>query len=503
MVRKNRVPGRVTAVRLVILGLAAAGLVACSGESSAPSGDGGAGGAEADGSGGEGNGATGDGGTGESSGSGGTGGRDVAPPSTCDDIRASLPTRDGVVIEVSPAGDGRVTVDGSETTLRSVVQSASSGDVIELQPGTYPIAEADAGDYSGLYFTEPDVTLRGATGDASDVVIDSAYRDHGGETAAITVDARGVVLADFTVRRSIFHLVHLWANADATRIFNVHLIDGGQQFLKASPDEGTVDDVLVACSRFVMTDEGRDNVWGYGDPQGDTTCYTGGIDTHDARNWEVRYNHFEGIYCDTDPGRPAHGRKADERGDQTYAGGLAEHAIHMWNSEQGSGHMIDANTIVNCARGIGIGLVDPVYGTDVTNNTVFSEFAGSREHDVGIIVERGVDTNVSHNTVYFSHSDAYPNGIEIRFDSTSNVTVENNLANVAIAERDGATTTQAGNVTDAEAQLFVDAESGDLHLADCDAAPTTSRSPLVEQDLDGETRTDPTQVGADDCGQTP
>ena len=111
--------------------------------------------------------------------------------------------------------------------------------------------------------------------------------------------------------------------------------------------------------------------------------------------------------------------------------------------------------------------------------------------------------NVSHNTVYFSHPEAYPNGIEIRFDATSNVSVENNLTNVAIAERDGASSTQAGNVTDADARLFIDADAGDLHLADCDAAPTTRRSPVVGHDMDGEPRTDPTQVGADDCGRAP
>jgi len=375
--------------------------------------------------------------------------------------------------------------------------------VIELGAGTYRVAEAGEGDYSGLYFTEPNVTLRGATGVADDVVIDSAYRDLGGETGAITIDAPGVVLADFTVRRSIFHLVHLWANADQVRIFNVSLVDGGQQFLKASPSDGTVDDVEVACSRFIMTDEGRDNVWGYGDPDGSTTCYTGGIDTHDARDWVVRYNHFEGIYCDTDPGRPAHGMKPAERDNRTYAGGLAEHAIHMWNSPQGSGHVIEGNTIVDCARGIGVGLVDQVYGTDIINNAVFSSFAASREHDVGISVERGSDMNVSFNTVYFSHPDAYPNAIEIRYDSTSDVAVENNLTNRAIAERDGASAAQSGNVEDAGAALFLDASHGDLHLADCAAAPTTSASALVGMDLDGELRADPTQVGADDCSNVP
>ncbi len=484
---------RRTAVSVV---LAAIGTVAC-----ASQGRGGGDSTGVEAGGGNGNpsaGGTSSGGTGVAAGGVSPG----APlPTACDDVRSSLPARDGPVIAVSPAGDGLVTVDGFETTLRAVVQGAAVGSVVELAPGTYTIDAAGEGQYTGLYFTTPDVTMRGATGNAADVIIDSGYRDHGAETAAISVDAPGIVLADFTVQRSIFHLIHLWANADGARVFNVSLVDGGQQFLKASPGDGRVDDTVVACSRFVMTDAGRDNVWGYGDLDGGTSCYTGGIDTHDARNWVVRYNYFEGIYCDTDPGRPAHGEKAAERSDQTYAGGLAEHAIHMWNSEQGSGHSIEGNTIVNCARGIGIGLVDEVYGTDVLNNAVFSGFAGGREHDVGIIVERGVDVNVAHNTVYYAHASAYPNGIEVRHDATRNVSVVNNLTNVAIRERDGAAATLSGNVTDASAGLFVAPARGDLHLADCSSAPPVGLIAQVGLDLDGARRFDPTRVGADDCSE--
>ncbi len=419
----------------------------------------------------------------------------------CDRLRDSLRQSPGARIQVEPAGDGLVSVAGELMTLRSVVQTAAARSTIELAPGVYELPEAADGEYTGLYFTEPDVTLRGSSGNPADVVIDSAYRDHGEQTAPISVDAAGVVLSDFTVRRSIFHLIHLWANADMAVVFNVVMEDGGQQFLKASPGEGTVDSAQVSCSTFRMTDEGRDNVWGYGEPDGSTTCYTGGIDTHDARDWVVRYNQFDGIYCDTDPGRPAHGKKAADRGGQSYAGGLAEHAIHMWNSEQGSAHEIYGNTIVNCARGIGIGLVDPVYGTRVVNNAVFSSFPASAEHDVGIIVEHGTDVELSHNTVFFSHADAYPQGIEIRWEDTSNVSVTNNLSNRGIRERDGATATQTNNVTDAAAALFANADAGDLHLADCSMAPSAARLDTVTEDIDGEMRSADTPLGADACSQ--
>lgn len=425
-------------------------------------------------------------------------------PASCAERTASIEAATGPTITVSPAGDGQVEVDGATRTLRQVVSSASEGDTILLEDGTYTLPEASEGSYTGLYFTTPNVTMRSASGDPTAVIVDSAYRDHGDGTAAITVAAPGVVLAGFTVRRSIFHLIHLWADGDDAVVHDVHLVDGGQQFLKASPGDGAhVDRVEVSCSTFRMTEAGRDNVWGYGPTDGSTTCYTGGIDTHDSRDWHVHDSHFEGIYCDADGApRPAHGRRASERGGMTYVGGLAEHAVHMWNSAAGTGHVIERNHVVDCARGIGVGLRDEVHGTMIRNNMVFSRHAGSREHDVGIVVERAQDTQIYNNTVFFSSADAYPNAIEYRWGSTSGLSIRNNLTNGRIQARDGADATLGGNVTDAEAGWFVDAANGDLHLASCDVGAVVGGGealPDVTVDVDGEPRGAANDVGADDC----
>ncbi|HLT66571.1 MAG TPA: hypothetical protein VKZ73_01770, partial [Microbacterium sp.] len=394
---------------------------------------------------------------------------DPPPPSAaCEDFE--LPPRPGATIVVSPGPDGTVMVDGNSMTLRQAVSSAASGDTILLQDGTYVLPEAGDGEYTGLYMSTPDVTLRSESGDPQAVVIDGAYVSQGNGSAPITIDATGVVVADITVQRSIFHLIHIWAGGDGAIIHNVDLVDGGQQFLKSSVNDGTVDDVEVSCSRFSMTPDGRDNVWGYGPPDGGTTCYTGGIDTHNARNWTVHDSHFEGIYCDaTGVQRPAHGQFPELRDGMTYNGGLAEHGIHMWDSEQGTGHTIARNRIVDCARGIGIGLVDTVYGTRVVNNMITSTHAGSGEHDVGIIVERAVDTVVAHNSVVLTHADAYPNAIEYRWAETTDLVLHGNLTNQAITARDSATAMDTDNLDTADAGWFTDAAAGDLHLADCDA----------------------------------
>ena len=425
-------------------------------------------------------------------------------PSGCAERGAAIVAATGHTITVSPAGDGMVSVGGATRTLREVVSDAAEGDTVLLEDGTYTLPAASDGSFTGLYFTTPNVTLRAVSGDPSGVTIDAAYRSLGGESAAITVAASGVVLADFTVAHSVFHLIHLWADGDDAVVHDVHLVDGGQQFLKASPRSGeTVDGAEISCSRFIMTAEGRDNVWGYGPADGGTRCYTGGVDTHNARDWNLHDNYFEGIYCNAGGvQRPAHGVASDVRGGMTYTGGLAEHAIHMWDSEAGSGHLIERNRVVNCARGIGLGLRDDVYGTVIQNNMVFSEFAGGSQHDVGIIVERAHDTQVDNNTVIFTSAAAYANAIEYRWDVTANLSVRNNLTNQRIQSRNGATATMSGNVTDASGTWFRSLASGDLHLARCDEASVVGAGTVlasVTQDIDGEPRGDSNDVGADDC----
>jgi len=427
-----------------------------------------------------------------------------ATPTACADRGAAIVAATGHTIMVSPAGDGEVMVDGATRSLRQVVSDAADGDTILLADGTYTLPAASGGSYTGIYFTTPNITLRSASGDASAVIIDSAYRSMGGETAAITVDAPGTVLADFTVTRSVFHLIHFWANGDDSVVHGVQLVDGGEQFLKSSPASGqTVDRVEVSCSQFRMTATGRDNVWGYGSTDGGTRCYTGGIDTHRARDWHVHDSYFEGIYCNAGGvARPAHGMSPDLRGGMTYTGGLSEHAIHMWDSEAGSGHTIERNRIVNCARGIGLGLRDDVYGTVIRNNMVFSEHAGSSEHDVGITVERAHDTQVENNTVIFTSDAAYANAIEYRWDVTANLSVQNNLTNQRVRARNGANATTSGNVTDAQASWFADAAAGDLHLASCDEVSVVGAGTVlssVTTDFDGESRGDANDIGADDC----
>lgn len=424
----------------------------------------------------------------------------------CAALSASMrqTTQGDKVISVKSVGAGQVEVGGQRKTLREVVNGAQDSDIIELEDGTYTFPEASgANSYTGLYFTKANVTLRSRSGDASAVILDSEYRDLGGSTAPITISAPGITIMDLSVKRSIFHLIHISGDkGDDTVVQNVRLIDGGQQFFKSSAGSGTIDDGVISCSDFTMTAQGRDNAWGYGGQNGNTTCYTGGIDTHEAKNWKVTDNRFEGIYCNAGGvQRPAHGKKGDQRGGMTYTGGLSEHAIHMWDSPQGSGHLVARNQIINCARGIGFGFRAEVYGAKVLNNMIFTEHAGSREHDVAISLERAHDSLVAHNTVMATHPQAYSSSIEYRFNSTANLKLLNNLTSHRIRSRDNAQGTLDGNVTEAKADWFKDAPSGELHLKSCDIVVIAGKAEVSEvmDDLDGQPRGQSPDVGADQC----
>lgn len=428
----------------------------------------------------------------------------VEPSESCSAISAAIVAATTNTIVVSPGTNGLVTVNGQSKSLRQVVSDANSGDTILLADGTYTFAESDGSNYTGLYFTTPNVVMRSQSGHPQDVILDSNYADHGGESAVITVAAPGIVLADFTVMRSIFHLIHFWSDGDNAQVHNVRLIDGGEQFIKASPGSGNfVDDVKITCNDFIMTEAGHDNIWGYGSQSGSTRCYTGGIDTHDSRNWLVADNRLSGIFCKSDGvQRPAHGKKADLRDGLTYTGGLAEYAIHMWDSPAGSGHVIERNTIINCARGIGLGMASEVYGGLIRNNMIFSEYAGSSEHDVGISIERAHDTSILNNTVFLASANAYANAIEYRWDVSSGLSIRNNLVNQLIRSRNDAQATLGSNNTEAQASWFVDASNGDLHLASCSNAAVDGQAENlaeVSDDVDGDARGSSPDIGADQC----
>lgn len=379
----------------------------------------------------------------------------------------ALPPPAGNIIDVYPA---------QVSQLRSIVLNASPGDTILLHDGIYNLN----GDY--IWIRVPGLTVRSASGNREAVVIDGGYDT----TEIITIAASGVTVADLTLRRASTHPIHVTpdfvdtADIENVLVYNVHIVDPGEQAIKINQNSGHyADDGVVACSYIELTDAGRAHVSG---------CYTGGVDAHQARGWAIRDNVIEGFWCES---------------------GLSEHGIHFWTGSRDT--LVERNVLIDNARGVGFGLVqsgdgrvyddDPCPGADyvghfggmIRNNFVFASrselFSSEYGFDCGICLAQACGTQVLHNTVASTQPPF--SSIEYRWPNTD-AEITNNLVSHNLRQRDGAVATLAGNLDHAPPLLFVDGTGGDLHLAE-GASRAIDRgvslaTGLCDEDIDGDPR---------------
>ena len=385
----------------------------------------------------------------------------------------ALPAPSGVVIDVTPSQVG---------SLQSILDSAQPGYTIQLADGLYPLPQT-------LVMRVAGVTLRSKSGNRLGVVLDGRYAIGN----IVLVQKSNVTIADVTLTRSNWHLVHVAPDGPltGTLLHNIRGVDGSEQFIKVNPAAGNyADNGVIRCSSLEMTDVGRTFVR--------NNCYTGGIDIHQSRGWQILGNVVSGFWC---------------------ASGLSEHGIHAWTGSRDT--RVEGNVVINSARGIGFGLGDSVagrtyadaacsgaanvghYGGAIVNNVVVANdarlFASSAGFDTGIGLEQSCETNVLHNTIV---STAAPrsSSVEWRFPNTF-AAVANNLATHALIARDGGRATLGGNVANASLSLFVNPGGGNVHLLPGAVAAIDKAAPLatpITIDIDGEPRGSAADVGADE-----
>jgi len=381
--------------------------------------------------------------------------------------------------------DTVITVKSSQAgQLTSIVYDAQPGTTILLEDGTYSV--------SPLQFHNPNVTLRSKSGNRENVILDGNYST--GEI--VYISAAHVTIADLTIRRALYHPVHVVGGGHYATLYNLHIIDGKEQFVKVNPDSnGYTDYGLLACSLLEMTDAGR--AYLQANPTPGYDCYTGGLDAHQSWGWTIRDNTIQGIYCTN--------------------GGLAEHGIHLWNSSREP--TVERNRLINNARDIGFGLGstggqrvyddNPLAGSGLTpadvqhiggtirNNFIFANIS---QHDTGIGLEQAWNVNVFHNTILSTQGGL---GIDVRF-AHSNPIVKNNLINPGISQRDsGAPRESAANVS-ASQSMFVNSSGGNLHLVSTATQAINkgvSLAGAVPTDIDGDSRDAQPDVGADEMAQ--
>jgi hypothetical protein len=328
-----------------------------------------------------------------------------------------LPPPTGTIVNVS-----------TESQLRAAVSSITSNRTIVIAPGTYVLQNT-------LYIngTFTNVGLRGATGNADDVVLAGPGMTNASIPHGIWVggNVQGVTIANLTIRDIFYHPIMLNAGTQSPLIHNVRLVNAGEQFIKSNPNPagGGVDNGIVQYSVIEYDTTSRD-------------YYTNGVDVHTGRNWIIRHNLFRNI--------------------RAPQGQLAGPAILMWNVS--SGTIAEGNTFINCQREIAFGLIertpDDHSGGVVRNNFIYRD--ASIDGDAAVGVFDSPNTQVLHNTILGSGT--YGSLIEYRFVHTTGVLIANNLLDGTILRRDGANASVVGNITSASAALFLNPAAGDLQL---------------------------------------
>lgn len=384
----------------------------------------------------------------------------------------------GPVVNVSTVGE-----------LQNAVNTAVPNTTILIADGDYQL--------NGVYLRidVPNITLRSASGNREAVILDGNYQT----TEIIQIVRSDVTVADITLREAYYHPIHVSSSNEGgdvfnTLIYNVHIIDPGEQAIKINKagDNVYTDDGTIACSRIELTDTGR--------PFIRNNCYTGGIDAHQSRNWHIRDNHIEGFWCDS---------------------GLSEHAVHFWRGSRDT--LVERNNLVDNARGIGFGLVTsgsgrtfpdacPAAGNSYVdhfeavarNNFISADdpelFSSNSGFDCGICIWNACGVKAYHNTV--ASTQAPFSSIEWRFDNTE-AEIINNLVTHNLKDRGGQATV-SNNLSNQPLSIFVDGALGDLHLNSSATAAIDQASILtsVIDDFDGGMRPSGSgpDIGADEFG---
>ena len=331
-----------------------------------------------------------------------------------------------------PAPTGNVVRVSTVSAFQNAVAGLTSGTTILMAPGMYNLTA-----FVAVANGVRDVAIRGDSNSCDDVVIvgkGMSNANNGGVVHGIWIgNAQRVLIANLTIRDVYYHPIQLDPNqgADAPRLYNLHLIDAGEQFIKvsAAADGTGVTGGLVEYCTMEYTTTARSN-------------YTNGVDVHTGANWVVRHCLFKNI--------------------RAPAGQLAGPAVLMWNGTRDS--IIENNLFLNCQYGIALGLngakSDDHIGGIVRNN--FFHRSSGQSGDTGITINNCAGVKVLNNTVILSGT--YPNAIEYRFAATTGVDIRYNLTDGLVQKRDGASGTVSSNVTNALASWFVNAAAGDLHL---------------------------------------
>ncbi len=346
--------------------------------------------------------------------------------------------------------------------LEDAIARASPGDTILVHDGEYPLRRM-------LDISAARVTLRGASGDASVVVLRGAGMDDREVGVALSISAPDVTVQDVTIGMVGFHAVQVRGERGASgfTLRRSHILDTGQQLIKGSTDGGPrfADRGQITCSLIEYSSHAPSD-------------YTNGIDILAGEGWIVRDNVI----------RRVRGPEASR-----WSSGPA---ILFWANSKDT--LVERNVIVDSFRGIAFGLGPRASGNLARGGESLYDHQGgwirnnvivnlNQWADEGIEVSSGRDVKIDHNTVLTLGS--LPWSIGLRFPGTDGL-VRNNLTSKPIALRDGGRGRLDNNVSDADPRWFVDAAGADLHVGP-EGLAAIDRGMVIEEireDFSGDSR---------------
>ena len=357
----------------------------------------------------------------------------------------------------SDAGKTVVDVCSVAELTAALTQANTRGNTtLYLCDGTYTLNDQ-------LRIRGENITLRSRSGNRNAVILRGHGANNGDVGFVLSVEADHCRVRDLGIGEVYYHgvQVHGETNIGQFHALNVRFYDIREQMIKVSsnadPDVFSQGGIVEGCL-FEYT---AGQAYQY---------YCGGIDGHHCRDWIIRNNEFRNIRISDD---------------------LTEGAVHFWNRSMGN--LVEGNRIVNCDRGIMFGMQPNVHheGGIIRNNFIHVV------EDAGIYVE-GHGVEILHNTIWLDSD--YPNAIEYRFATTTELVIANNLSNGQVRARDGASGTLSRNVATARVGWFVNPATGNLHLASAVTDAVNAGDPLhsTAVDIDGQTRTGNPDIGADE-----
>ena len=347
------------------------------------------------------------------------------------------------------------------------IATAPANTEILLQDGNYLL------DHDTILMSNPDVTVRSLSEIPGNVVIEG-LGPNTGQSEGFMIAADRITIAELTMYGMRRHAIAMKPELDSdstlydTFVYNMDIYDTGTQHVKGS-DGGKNHDAVVACNTIGYT---------LGAAVGD---YNGAIGIFEGVNVVVRDNYIynltgDGTGCNAaEPQSPCFYESAP--------------AIYMRASEDS---IIERNQIIESFRGISLGLHNGNVRGVVRNNFIYRTGPG----DMGISIELSNGTLVEHNTVLV---EGYWAPIEVKF-GTGGHTFRNNLTNRPIQLRGTTGTTLEGNIENATDSDFI--APGDPHLNAGSSAIGAGAVPAqTPADIDGDARSGPWDVGADQFTQ--